>query len=123
MRRLEFLAVVGSALVGLAAPVVGQSPEKASQIAQPDAKSLCGVNPIGKHRGWNLWALYTDNALFRIAATRYDFMDMRSPIVHEVGPNYFLALDAVRRKVDAIEAEGFENYILREWPYQTANSV
>lgn len=86
----------------------------------------------GTYRGWNLYKFLWDARHIKVAATRYEFSDMRSPILHkdwcwsDAAEQYAyldqerIATDICETKVkefiDLIEDEGFEIYINRVWP-------
>lgn len=84
---------------------------------------------IGTYKSWNLYRIsWTDDgSKMKIAATRYEFGDCRSPIVHK---NYIIpqappddfgvvqiaegeALESVKTEIDKIEIEGLDVCVAR----------
>ena len=84
--------------------------------------------PIGSYRNWNMFRmLWVDpdckSSCIKIAATRYDFSDFRSPVVHssfelpdDDGAKEASCLASVMEHVDQIEDEGLEAFMDRAFP-------
>lgn len=85
-----------------------------------------GCYPVvkyGKYNDWNLyripWTLSGRAAVEKVAATRYEFCDLRSPVVHfDIKPDrpFEECERLVKYDIDAIEAEGFDAYMERMFP-------
>lgn len=69
------------------------------------------------YRGWHVYRLPWGVDM-RIAATKYEFHDNRSPVVYKdfklldvLGEH--MAMRKVEQMIDKIEAEGFDAYVVR----------
>ena len=79
---------------------------------------------FGVYRDWNLYCIPWLEGDIKIAATRYEFMDLRYPVVHKnfkdggTHPEIQreIAEKKVKEMIDEIETEGFDVYVRREFP-------
>ncbi len=92
------------------------------------------ISPIGPafqtYREWNVFEINMSDGQIKIAATRYEFGDLRSPVVHKnfmprpgddtVGRR--VAITKVHQMIDQIEEEGFDAFMARKDEWNTGIS-